>query len=103
METAKNLVLAGPGAVTLVDDEPTALPDLGANFFLEEKDVGKGRASCVAGKLQELNSSVSVKVHQGPLTESLVASHGAVVFCGQAPGQTVKWDSFCHENVSERG
>lgn len=44
METAKNLVLAGPGAVTLCDDEPVALPDLGANFFLEEGDVGKPRA-----------------------------------------------------------
>lgn len=44
VETAKNLVLAGPGAVTLCDDEPVSLPDLGANFFLEEGDVGKPRA-----------------------------------------------------------
>lgn len=44
VETAKNLVLAGPGAVTLCDDELVSLPDLGANFFLEEVDVGKPRA-----------------------------------------------------------
>lgn len=44
METAKNLVLAGPGAVTLADDEPVSMPDLGANFFLDEGDVGKPRA-----------------------------------------------------------
>lgn len=44
METAKNLILAGPGVVTLSDDEPVALPDLGANFFLEEGDVGEPRA-----------------------------------------------------------
>lgn len=44
METAKNLILAGPGLVSLCDDEPVAMPDLGANFFLEEGDVGKPRA-----------------------------------------------------------
>ena len=47
METAKNLILAGPGLVSLCDDEPVAMPDLGANFFLEEGDVGKPRARCV--------------------------------------------------------
>lgn len=44
METAKNLVLAGPGTVTLADDEAVSMPDLGANFFLEEGNVGKPRA-----------------------------------------------------------
>lgn len=44
VETAKNLTLAGPGLVSLCDDEPVAMPDLGANFFLEEGDVGKPRA-----------------------------------------------------------
>lgn len=44
METAKNLILAGPGLVSLCDDEPVAMPDLGANFFLGEGDVGKPRA-----------------------------------------------------------
>lgn len=47
VETAKNLVLAGPGGVTLCDDEPVAMPDLGANFFLTEEDVGKPRARWV--------------------------------------------------------
>ncbi|CAM9463253.1 unnamed protein product, partial [Choristocarpus tenellus] len=97
METAKNLVLAGPGVVTLVDEEVVSLPDLGANFFLEETDVGKGRASCVVRKLQELNSMVSVRVHVGALTEAVVGVHGAVVFCGQAPEETVRWNTFCHE------
>ncbi|CAM9270737.1 unnamed protein product, partial [Hapterophycus canaliculatus] len=34
VETAKNLILAGPGLVSLCDDEPVEMPDLGANFFL---------------------------------------------------------------------
>ncbi|CAM9885664.1 unnamed protein product, partial [Sphacelaria rigidula] len=44
VEIAKNLVLAGPGVVTLADDEVVAMPDLGANFFLEEGDAGRPRA-----------------------------------------------------------
>eukprot|EP00752_Nemacystus_decipiens_P009825 g8767.t1 len=100
VETAKNLILAGPGLVSLCDDEPVAMPDLGANFFLEEGDVGKPRASCVASKLQELNSMVTVKVTSGKLTEEVVGAHGVVVMCGQ-PGEAVaKWDAFCHDKGS---
>ncbi|CAM9851397.1 unnamed protein product, partial [Ectocarpus sp. 12 AP-2014] len=100
VETAKNLILAGPGVVSLCDDEPVAMPDLGANFFLTEADVGKPRASCVASKLQELNSMVTVKVVSGGLTEETVGSHGVVVMCGRSGAEVAKWDAFCHENGS---
>ncbi|CAM9530980.1 unnamed protein product [Ectocarpus sp. 6 AP-2014] len=100
VETAKNLILAGPGLVSLCDDEPVAMPDLGANFFLTEADVGKPRASCVASKLQELNSMVTVKVVSGGLTEETVGSHGVVVMCGRSGEEAAKWDAFCHEKGS---
>ena len=64
METAKNLALAGPGAITLWDDTPASMRDLGGNFFLNADDVGKPRAAAVAGRLQELNQMVAVRVHQ---------------------------------------
>jgi ubiquitin-activating enzyme E1 len=64
METAKNLALAGPGAITLWDDAPAAMRDLGGNFFLNQEDVGKPRAAAVAARLQELNQMVAVRVHQ---------------------------------------
>jgi len=41
VETAKNLILAGPKAVSLYDPEITKVNDLGANFYLEEGHVGK--------------------------------------------------------------
>jgi ubiquitin-activating enzyme E1 len=41
VEVAKNLILAGPNAVLLFDDEITKINDLGANFYTEEKHVGK--------------------------------------------------------------
>jgi ubiquitin-activating enzyme E1 len=40
IETAKNLILAGPGHVTIHDDEMVRIEDLGANFYLEPSDVG---------------------------------------------------------------
>ena len=75
VEVAKNLVLAGPAAVTLVDgkfmvptdssslprhcwshccwpDDDVAIGDLGANFFLTEEDVGKAKASACVTKVR---------------------------------------------------
>jgi ubiquitin-activating enzyme E1 len=61
VETAKNLILAGPKRVVLFDDEPTRLNDLGSNFYLEEKHVGKtSRAQASVEKLKELNPYVEV-------------------------------------------
>jgi ubiquitin-activating enzyme E1 len=34
VETAKNLILAGPKSVTLYDPTPVAIGDLSANFYL---------------------------------------------------------------------
>ncbi|SGY82412.1 BQ5605_C009g05568 [Microbotryum silenes-dioicae] len=40
-EIAKNIVLAGVGQVTLLDEQNVHEQDLGANFFLREDDVGQ--------------------------------------------------------------
>src|SRR4051812_7224863 len=40
-EVCKNLVLAGVGSITIYDDAAVTPRDLGAQFFLEESDVGK--------------------------------------------------------------
>ena len=96
VETAKNLILAGPGAVTLWDNHPANIKDLGSNFFLTETDVGKPRAVAVASKLAELNGLVSVRVQQGPLTESTVGAHNVMVCTGLCLVEMVRWDEFCH-------
>jgi ubiquitin-activating enzyme E1 len=63
VEVAKNLILAGPRSVTIVDDEITKINDLGANFYLEESHVGQvSRANASYQKLQELNPYVKVGV-----------------------------------------
>tara|TARA_B110000285_G_scaffold232829_1_gene304938 strand:- start:1104 stop:1967 length:864 start_codon:yes stop_codon:yes gene_type:complete len=63
VEIAKNLILAGPNSVSLYDPDITRINDLGANFYLEEKHVGKvSRAEAVREKLNELNPYVKVQV-----------------------------------------
>ena len=39
-ETAKNLVLAGIGSLTIQDDQVVVDDDLGAQFFISEQSVG---------------------------------------------------------------
>jgi ubiquitin-like 1-activating enzyme E1 A len=39
-EVAKNLVLAGIGSLTIVDDEAVTEDDPGAQFFISEEHVG---------------------------------------------------------------
>lgn len=57
VETAKNLILAGPNTVVIHDDSIVEARDMGSNFYVTDKDVGvTTRAEASYRKLQELNS-----------------------------------------------
>lgn len=61
VETAKNLILAGPRSVTLYDPTLVSWGDLSSNFYCKEEHVGKvSRANASLEKLQELNPYVKV-------------------------------------------
>jgi len=63
VETAKNIILSGPGEVDIFDPSLTTIKDLGSNFFLSEEDVGKrNRDEACLEKLASLNSYVKVGV-----------------------------------------
>jgi ubiquitin-activating enzyme E1 len=63
IETAKNLILAGPKSVTLYDPTLVTIGDLSSNFNLKEAHVGiVSRAEASFEKLQELNPYVKVSV-----------------------------------------
>ncbi|OQR92773.1 ubiquitin activating enzyme, E1 family [Thraustotheca clavata] len=95
IECAKNLILAGPGAVTIYDDGLAEIKDVGVNFFLHEDDVGTPRATAVALRLAELNKMVTLKVHTGDLTEEVVARHNVVVFTHATRSELIRWNNFC--------
>eukprot|EP00758_Cryptobia_borreli_P005247 Tbor_TRINITY_DN4799_c0_g1::TRINITY_DN4799_c0_g1_i1::g.16949::m.16949/K03178/UBE1, UBA1; ubiquitin-activating enzyme E1 len=90
-EVAKNLILTGVKAVTLLDSRPIQWTDLSVMFYATENDVGKQRAATLAPKLGELNRFVTVSVadeHNGiefnsanPIPNSLYQSHQIVIFC----------------------
>ena len=65
VETLKNLVLPGVGHFTIVDEKEVAEEDLGVNFFLEEKSLGRSRAEECCKYLQELNPEVKGHAVQG--------------------------------------
>lgn len=65
VETAKNIILAGPAAVTLYDEAPVTIADLGTNFFFSEESIGQKRAEVCLEPLQRLNPYVNVSVHSG--------------------------------------
>lgn len=46
-ETMKSLVLAGIGSIHIVDNALVDHADLGQNFFVEERDLGKSRGECL--------------------------------------------------------
>ncbi|XP_028406332.1 NEDD8-activating enzyme E1 regulatory subunit-like [Dendronephthya gigantea] len=58
-EILKNLVLPGVGSFSVVDKHKICDKDIGNNFFLSNKYVGKSRAQCAVELLQELNPDVS--------------------------------------------
>ncbi|CAG8607816.1 13162_t:CDS:2 [Ambispora leptoticha] len=59
-EVCKNLVLAGIGSLTILDDQKVTPEDLGAQFFLSANDIGKNRAVASRDRIRNLNPRVVV-------------------------------------------
>lgn len=82
VEIAKNLILAGPASVQICDPDLTRIEDLGANFYLEEKHVGKvSRAEASVEKLAQLNPYVKVTVLPYDQLEAVAAATETHVVC----------------------
>ena len=63
VETAKNLILAGPKVVDIYDPTEVKIADQGSNFYISEADVGnKTRAQASIGQLGELNPYCTTNV-----------------------------------------
>ena len=97
IEAAKNLALQGAGAITVYDNKPTQMQDLGVNFFLNEGDVSKGtpRAAACAPRIQELNPLCAVS-EVTELSEEVILQHSAVVITEPtAVAELVRLNEFC--------
>ncbi|KAH9900383.1 hypothetical protein F4778DRAFT_771244 [Xylariomycetidae sp. FL2044] len=66
-EVAKNLVLAGIGSLTIIDDQRVTEADMGAQFFVSEENIGQNRAEAAAVQIQKMNPRVKVYPDSGSI------------------------------------
>ena len=103
VETAKNLILAGPHTVVVHDDNLVTITDLASNFYLTESDVGhRTRAEASADKLQELNPHVRVSSHKGELTNDFLLNFDVVFLSETDLATLVRINHFCRNNGHKR-
>ncbi|KAF4665794.1 hypothetical protein FOL47_004423 [Perkinsus chesapeaki] len=100
VETAKNLILAGPNTVVLHDDSLVEARDMGSNFYVNDKDVGvTTRAQASYRKLQELNSYVNVRTMSGPLGDAALSDFDVVVLCDvHDRDERIRIDNYCRQH-----
>jgi ubiquitin-activating enzyme E1 len=60
IEIAKNIIVSGPKSVTIFDPNKIEISDLGSNFYLSKKDIGKRRDESCLNKLKKLNKYVQI-------------------------------------------
>ena len=66
VEVAKNIILAGPNAVSIFDPELVSINDLCSNFYLSSDDINKKRRDeSSLKKLSELNPYVKCDIMKG--------------------------------------
>ncbi len=96
IETAKNLILAGPHTVAVHDDGLCTVADLGTNFYLNEDAVGKPRGQSCLTQLRDLNPNINVKLLTGPITCTMLATFSVVVFINATPLRELRsLNAFC--------
>lgn len=88
----------GVKSVSLLDDSPVEMADLGSQVFLTGMDLGKPRAACSVKKLAALNREVNVSVGSGALDAALISKHQVVVLAtGEALSRAVVVNTMCRE------
>lgn len=107
VEIAKNIVLSGVKRFTLHDDMDCNYIDLAGQFFLNETDIGKNRASACLDKIQQLNSYVKVDLATSlkalPLKEEDLLKMGLkdytlIVAVNSDYALQKELDKFCRKN-----
>jgi len=87
VEVVKNLVLAGIGELTILEDKKATDEDLGYNFFLTAKDVGALRSKAAIPQINALNPNVKVTTESDMklALDSKFLSSFQVVICSDCP------------------
>lgn len=97
-EVVKNLVLAGIGAITLLDEGAVSESDLGAQFLVTEEDIGKNRAGAAAVNARKLNPRVAVTADDQSIqtkSNDFFSKFNVVVACNQDLSQVMRINEAC--------
>jgi len=100
-EVCKNLVLAGIGSLTIVDDEKVTPQDLGSQFLISEKNVGQNRAESMKERLVRLNPSVKINVISDSIESkdtSFYEEFDVVCVTGKSLNLLKKINDICRKN-----
>ncbi|KAL4523103.1 hypothetical protein Ndes2526A_g07814 [Nannochloris sp. 'desiccata'] len=99
-EVAKNIILAGVGSVTLVDDTPCSASSPG-NFLVPHDAKDKTVAEACVATLQEMNPLVSVNAVAGTpgtfVSTATVSGYNIVILVGQSGAVVDAADVACRE------
>jgi molybdopterin/thiamine biosynthesis adenylyltransferase len=99
-QVAKNIILAGVGSVTLVDDTPSSAAAPG-NFLVSHDAKDKTVAEACVATLQEMNPLVSVNAVAGTpstfVTAATVSGYNIVILVGQSGAVVDAADVACRE------
>jgi len=107
-EVAKNVILAGVKAVTLIDSNPVTWFDIGANAYVRSEEVGRPRAETALPRLKALNTHVNVSIMPSFSSmncgvdgwRSLVTGKTVVVMCDPMSEEEI---SICNTACRECG
>ena len=98
---AKNIILAGVGSVTLVDDTPCSESPPG-NFLVPHDAKDKTVAEACVATLHEMNPLVSVNAVPGTpatfVTAATVSGYNIVILVGQSGAIVDAADVACRES-----
>uniref|UniRef100_A0A8B9UD68 SUMO-activating enzyme subunit 1 n=1 Tax=Anas zonorhyncha TaxID=75864 RepID=A0A8B9UD68_9AVES len=100
-EVAKNLILAGVKALTLLDHHQVSPEDTGAQFLIPAGSLGRNRAEASLERAQNLNPMVAVKadpenVESKP--EEFFTHFDAVCLTCCSRDVMVRVDQICHKH-----
>ncbi|XP_055389044.1 ubiquitin-like modifier-activating enzyme 1, partial [Condylostylus longicornis] len=105
VETAKNLILAGPNTVALHDPTISRIQDLASNFYLTEQDVQQGvsRAEACVKRLSELNDYVSTTIIEGELSPEVLHQFDVVVVSDMKMSEMIRINRICRSHEPSIG
>ena len=99
IEIAKNLILAGPNEVSIIDNNICRINDLCSNFYISKNDINiKTREESCYNKLKSLNPYVKVTKHKGIYKEDIKKFNVIIITEIMRINELYELNNICRRN-----